>query len=81
VDNDKGDSKAGDDSGSTADLDIVQYQLDADESKEFQEFDPTVNDKESWQPPPSMAKFLNKYFNMCLDDKEHQAILANFPKP
>jgi len=28
-----------------------------------------------------MAKFLDKHFNKCIDDKERKAILADFPKP
>jgi len=28
-----------------------------------------------------MARFLDKYFNKHLDDKEHQTILADFLKP
>ena len=42
-----------------ADSDIVECQLGAEESKEFQEFDPKINNEESWEPPASMAKFLN----------------------
>ena len=81
VGDDVGDAEAGGDNESTADLDVVQYQLDPEEAKEFQDFGPRINDEESWQLPPSMAKFLDKYFNTCLDDKEQQAILADFPKP
>jgi len=80
VDDDVGNTEAGDNE-STADSDVVQYQLDPEESKEFQDFDPKISDEESWQPPPAMSKFLDKYFNTCLDDKERQAILADFPKP
>jgi len=70
VDDDVGDAEVGGDNKSTADSDVVQYQLDPEETKEFQDFNPKINNEESWQPPPSMAKFLDKYFNTCLDDKE-----------
>ena len=35
----------------------------------------------SWEPPKSMAGFLEKHFNRCLEDSEKEAILKDFPKP
>jgi len=41
---------------------VIEYRLDTQESKEFQEFDLKVDDDESWNPPEFMAKFLEKHF-------------------
>ena len=42
---------------STIDSDVVECNLNAEESKEFQDVDPRVNDDEAWEPPVSMIKF------------------------
>ena len=44
--------------------------LDPEEAKEFQDFDPKLKDQESWQPLSSMASFLEKYFNQCLEAED-----------
>ena len=72
------DAKAVSDNESTADLDLIECELSVEESKEFKEFHLKINDTELWEPPASMAKFLDKYFNKCL---EHQAISTDFLKP
>ena len=78
---DREDGEDGSDNESTIDSDVVDCTLNPEESKEFQEFDPRINDNEVWKPPVSMSKFLEKHFNKCLDEQERQAILADFPKP
>ena len=45
------------------------------------EFDPSVEPKDSWEPPKAIAGFLEKQFNRCLEDSEKEAILKDFPKP
>ena len=60
--------------------DRIEY-LSEEEAGEFREFDPSLKDQESWQPPDYMINFLDKHFNRCLEVKERQAILEDFPKP
>ena len=60
--------------------DCVQY-LSEEEAGEFRELDLSLKDQESWQSPDYMINFLDKHFNRCLEVKEHQAILEDFPKP
>ena len=51
--------------------DRVEY-LSEEEAGKFREFDPSLKDQESWQPPDYMINFLDKHFNRCLEVKEHQ---------
>lgn len=67
---------SGEESGT--DSDIIECHL---EDKEYGEFDPKIKDDESWQPPDTMASFLEEYFNQCLEAKEQEAILNDCPKP
>ena len=60
--------------------DCVEY-LSKEEAGEFREFNPSLKDQESWQPPDYMINFLDKHFNRCLEVKERQDILEDFPKP
>ena len=60
--------------------DCVEY-LSEEEAGEFRELDLSLKDQESWQSPDYMINFLDKHFNRCLEVKEHQAILEDFPKP
>lgn len=55
--------------------------LDESEALELVEFDPSVNPKDSWEPPKPIASFLDKHFNRALTDSEREAIMKNFPKP
>jgi hypothetical protein len=45
------------------------------------EFDPGINNKETWQPPKAISSFLNKHFNHALSESEREAIMKDFPKP
>ena len=55
--------------------------LDESEALELVEFDPSVEPKDSWEPPKAIAGFLEKHFNSGLEDSEKEAILKDFPKP
>ena len=55
--------------------------LDEAEALELVEFDPSVEPKDTWNPPLSMVNFLEKHFNRTLDEGEREAILKDFPKP
>ena len=55
--------------------------LDEDEAEQFREFEPEVSDPQSWKPPPSVEKYLDKHFNKLLADKDREAILKEFPVP
>ena len=70
----------GDEESDKEAADRVEY-LSKEEAGEFREFDPSLKDQESWQPPDYMIKFLDKHFNRCLEVEERQAILEDFPKP
>ena len=62
------------------DEDSVQL-LDDAEALELIEFDPSVEPKDTWSPPPAMAGFLERHFNRTLEESEREAILKDFPKP
>jgi len=49
-------------SDSDQDSDVVNL-LDDVKAEQFREFDPEVKDPQSWQPPPSVVKYLEKHFN------------------
>ena len=70
----------GDEESDKEAADRVEY-LSEEEAGEFREFDPSLKDQESWQPPDCMINFLDKHFNRCLEVKERQAILEDFLKP
>ena len=55
--------------------------LDEAEALELVEFDPSVEPKDTWNPPSSMVNFLEKHFNRTLEEGEREAILKDFPKP
>ena len=55
--------------------------LDEAEALELIEFDPSVEPKDSWEPPNSMTSFLDKHFNRALSEEEKEAIMKDFPKP
>jgi len=55
--------------------------LGDEEANEFQDFDPWLDDNDSWQPPAAMLKFLDEYFNRVPLPEERQATLQDFPKP
>ena len=44
--------------------------LDESEALELVEFDPSVEPKDSWEPPKVIDTFLTKYFNKALSDAE-----------
>ena len=69
------------DSEAEEDEDDVIRLLDDSEALELVEFDPKVDPTDSWDPPHSMATFLDKHFNWSLSDAEKEAILKDFPKP
>ena len=60
--------------------DSVQL-LDEAEALELVEFDPSIDPKDTWEPPSAMASFLQKHFNISLEEGEKEAILKDFPKP
>ena len=60
--------------------DTIQL-LDESEALELVEFDPSVEPKDAWNPPPPMVSFLEKHFNRTLEEDEREAILKDFPKP
>jgi len=41
----------------------------------------TQKDPHKWQPPSSVVKYLDKYFNKTLTDADRQAILTDNPIP
>ena len=51
------------------------------EALELVEFDPAVEPEDAWEPPKSMASYLEKHFNKPLARAERMAILKDFPKP
>ena len=55
--------------------------LDEAEALELVEFDPSVDPKESWDPPKIIERFIEKHFNRSLTEPERQAIMKDFPKP
>ena len=55
--------------------------LGEEEASKFQDFNPRLEQDESWTPPAAMLRFLEENLNQVPPDKERQAILANFPKP
>ncbi len=55
--------------------------LDSAEALEFVEFDPSVDPKDSWPAPSSVATFLEKHFNRSLSSEEREAIIKDFPRP
>ena len=62
------------------DEDTVQL-LEEAEALELVEFDPSVDPKDTWDPPSAMASFLQKHFNRSLEEGEKEAILKDFPMP
>ena len=50
--------------------DVIDLLPDEAEALQIVEFDPSVQPKDSWQPPKSMEAFLTKYFNRSLSDDE-----------
>lgn len=48
---------------------------------ELVEFNQSVDDKETWQPPKAISSFLNKHFNRALSESECEATMKDFPKP
>jgi len=67
-------------SDSDQDSDVVNL-LDDGEAEQFCEFEPEVKDPQSWQPPPSVVKYLEKHFNKTLTETEREAILSEYPIP
>lgn len=65
---------------SQEDEDVVDL-LEDSEALEFVEFDPTVEPKDTWEPPKPTLNFLEKHFNRALSDSEQEAITKDFPKP
>jgi len=65
---------------SPANEDLVELLSDS-EAQEFADFDPSVEPQNTWDPPASMAAFLQRHFNRCLDDDEKEKIMTDFPKP
>jgi len=55
--------------------------LDDVEAEQFREFYPEVKDPQSWQPPPSVVKYLEKHFNKTLTEADREAILSEYPIP
>ena len=55
--------------------------LNEAEALELVEFDPSIDPKDSWDPPAPMVGFLEKHFNRSLEEGEREAILRDFPKP
>jgi len=51
------------------------------EAQEFPDFDLTIQPKSTWDLPTSVATFLERQFNRCLDNDKKDAIMSDFPKP
>ena len=64
--------------------DVVEPLSDT-EAREFDEyyedFDPSTEPDDSWDPPSAMSSFLERHFNRELPGKDKDAILKEFPKP
>ena len=67
--------------GTNGDSEDELVLLGEKEALEFVEFDPSVNTKGSWEPPPAMNVFLVKHFNRSLTEDEREAIMRDFPRP
>ena len=53
------------------DEDSIQL-LDEAQALELVEFDPSVEPKDAWSPPPAMTSFLEKHFHRSLEEGERE---------
>ena len=63
--------------------DIVEplSETEAQEFKEYEEFDPSTKPDSSWDPPATMLAFLERHFNCSFLSKDKDSILKEFSRP
>ena len=55
--------------------------LSESEALQLVEFDPKVKPADTWDPPQTIIKFLDRHFNRALTEEERDAIMKDFPRP
>ena len=55
--------------------------MDNEEALDFADFDPTINNDNTWDAGEMINVFLEKHFNRVITPEEREVIMNDFPKP